>query len=158
VYVHRIGRTGRVGRSGRAITFMEPKQRRDLEAIEKHAGTTIAPWQEGATSLPAPKADEEVVPRRTRRHSRKPHDEVEPVNGTYRSLIAGAGRADGLSEADLIAAVHGAGVDGEAIRNVRLLERFALLQIPEGEVDRVVGAVDGSEVGGVKLRLEPARS
>ena len=33
VYVHRIGRTGRVGRSGRAITFVEPRQRRELEAI-----------------------------------------------------------------------------------------------------------------------------
>jgi ATP-dependent RNA helicase DeaD len=33
VYVHRIGRTGRVGRSGRAITFMESRQRRELEAI-----------------------------------------------------------------------------------------------------------------------------
>src|SRR3954467_15476730 len=52
VYVHRIGRTGRIGRSGRAITLVEPKQRRDLEAIEKHAGTTIAPWEEGATSKP----------------------------------------------------------------------------------------------------------
>src|SRR3954453_6323319 len=52
VYVHRIGRTGRVGRSGRAITFTEPRQKRDLEAIEKHAGTTIAPWEEGATSKP----------------------------------------------------------------------------------------------------------
>ena len=31
VYVHRIGRTGRVGRSGRAITFVEPRQARDLE-------------------------------------------------------------------------------------------------------------------------------
>src|SRR4051794_26984549 len=30
VYVHRIGRTGRVGRSGRAITFVEPRQRREL--------------------------------------------------------------------------------------------------------------------------------
>ncbi len=30
VYVHRIGRTGRVGRSGRAITFVEPRQRKDL--------------------------------------------------------------------------------------------------------------------------------
>src|SRR5437763_9724434 len=39
VYVHRIGRTGRVGRSGRAITFITPKQRRELEAIEKHAKT-----------------------------------------------------------------------------------------------------------------------
>jgi ATP-dependent RNA helicase DeaD len=39
VYVHRIGRTGRVGRSGRAITFVEPRQRRELEAIERHAST-----------------------------------------------------------------------------------------------------------------------
>src|SRR4051812_11477071 len=37
VYVHRIGRTGRVGRSGRAITFVEPRQKRELEAIERHA-------------------------------------------------------------------------------------------------------------------------
>jgi ATP-dependent RNA helicase DeaD len=159
VYVHRIGRTGRIGRSGRAITFVEPRQRRDLEAIEKHAGTTIGPWEEGVTSRLEADRKPVEVPRRTRRHSRKPHDDEAVVNGSsYRSIIAGAGRADGLSESDLIAAVHRAGLDGEAIRNVRLLERFALLQIPEAEVDRVVSAVDGSEVGGVKLRLEAARS
>src|SRR6478672_3929606 len=39
VYVHRIGRTGRVGRSGRAITFVEPRQRRELAAIEDNANT-----------------------------------------------------------------------------------------------------------------------
>src|SRR5215210_7947675 len=44
VYVHRIGRTGRVGRSGRAIMFVEPRQKRELEAIEKNANTHIAPW------------------------------------------------------------------------------------------------------------------
>src|SRR5215218_7239077 len=66
VYVHRIGRTGRAGESGRAITFFDPKQRRDLEAIERHANTQIAPWTEGAHVAPAP-AEE---PRR-RRH-RKP--------------------------------------------------------------------------------------
>jgi ATP-dependent RNA helicase DeaD len=155
VYVHRIGRTGRVGRSGRAITFVEPKQRRDLEAIEAHANTRIAEWQEGATVKPE-RASE--PPRRTRRHARKPHD-AEPVvlNGDYRALIAGAGRQDGLSEADLIAAVHKSGVDGEGIRNVRLLERFALLEVPAAEVGRVVEAVDGSDVGGVTLRLEPVR-
>ncbi len=41
VYVHRIGRTGRVGRSGRAITFVEPQQRRELararEQRRRHA-------------------------------------------------------------------------------------------------------------------------
>src|ERR687896_1928511 len=48
VYVHRIGRTGRVGRSGRAITLISPKQRRELEAIERHASTEIPPWSEEA--------------------------------------------------------------------------------------------------------------
>ena len=46
-YVHRIGRTGRVGRSGRAITFVEDRQKRELEAIERHIGTKIAPWTPG---------------------------------------------------------------------------------------------------------------
>src|SRR4051812_14147972 len=66
VYVHRIGRTGRVGRSGRAITFVEPKQQRELQAIERHIGTEITPWAEGARTTPAPVAE------RPRRHS-KPH-------------------------------------------------------------------------------------
>jgi ATP-dependent RNA helicase DeaD len=157
VYVHRIGRTGRIGRSGRAITFVEARQKRDLEAIEKHPGQDNAAREEGAKPEKPSRRKPVEAPRRTRRHSRKPHDEA-VVNGNYRSLIAGAGRADGLSEGDLIAAVHGAGLEGEAIRNIRLLERFALLEIPEGEVDRVVEAVNGSEVGGVKMRLEPARA
>src|SRR5204862_2608333 len=66
VYVHRIGRTGRVGRSGRAITFVEPRQRRELAAIEKHVGVPITPWTEGAHTTPAP------ISERPRRHS-KPH-------------------------------------------------------------------------------------
>ncbi|WP_420363859.1 DEAD/DEAH box helicase [Curtobacterium aetherium] len=34
-YVHRIGRTGRAGRSGAAISFVTPRERRLLSAIEK---------------------------------------------------------------------------------------------------------------------------
>src|SRR5690348_3907510 len=86
VYVHRIGRTGRVGRSGRAITFVEPRQRRELEAIENHASTKIAPWTEGAHVAP-----ERVSEPRPRRH-RKPHDH-DPIvtnGGGYTMLIATA--------------------------------------------------------------------
>jgi ATP-dependent RNA helicase DeaD len=36
-YVHRIGRTGRAGRSGDAISFVTPRERRLLKAIEKTA-------------------------------------------------------------------------------------------------------------------------
>jgi ATP-dependent RNA helicase DeaD len=151
VYVHRIGRTGRYGETGRAITFAEPRQRRDLEAIERHAKTTISPWAEGLHVPPAP-AEE---PRR-RRHT-KPHDGA-LANGDFTKLIASGGRAAGLAEADIIHAVAaGAGLDGEAIRNVRVLERFALLEVPAAEADRVAAAVDGTPVNGHTLRLQTAR-
>jgi ATP-dependent RNA helicase DeaD len=152
VYVHRIGRTGRVGRWGRAITFVEPRQRRELEAIERHAGTRISPWAEGAHVAPAPLQES-----RRRRH-RKPHDGDAGRDGDFTKLIASGGRAAGLAEADLIHAVTSqAGLDGEAVRNVRLLERFALLEVPAAEAERVAGAVDGTAVRGHTLRIEAAR-
>jgi ATP-dependent RNA helicase DeaD len=154
VYVHRIGRTGRVGRSGRAITFVEPRQARDLAAIEKHANTHISPWSEGAKVLPA-----KVEETRPRRH-RKPHDDVTlPVNGDggFRKLIASGGRAAGLAESDLIGAVAATGLDGEAIRNVRLLEQFLLFEVPSDQAARVADTVDGTDVRGHTLRLELAK-
>src|SRR5947209_12735494 len=64
VYVHRIGRTGRVGRSGRAITFYEPRQQREIGAIERHAGVKPSPWVKDARVAPTP------VSPRPRRHSK----------------------------------------------------------------------------------------
>ena len=126
--------------------------RRDLEAIEKHAGTRVAPWAEGA----------HVAPARTqeppRRH-RKPRDTNGARDGDYAKLIASGGRAAGLAEADLIHAITSrAGLEGEAVRNVRLLERFALLEVPAAEAARVAGAVDGTAVRGHTLRVEAARA
>ena len=40
-YVHRIGRTGRLGRSGRAITFVNPREMRELKVIERVTGAHI---------------------------------------------------------------------------------------------------------------------
>lgn len=40
-YVHRIGRTGRAGKKGVAITFIEPREYRQLKIIEKAAKTRI---------------------------------------------------------------------------------------------------------------------
>jgi ATP-dependent RNA helicase DeaD len=150
VYVHRIGRTGRVGRSGRAITFVEPRQKRELEAIERHASTRISPWAEGAHVAPA-KASE------PRKRHRKPHDAAVVTNGsTYTKLIANAGRHEGVEAADLIAAITAGGLDGEAVRNVRILERFALVEVPADEASRVVTSV--TEVHGRPVALEPIRT
>src|SRR6478736_6374684 len=151
VYVHRIGRTGRVGRAGRAITFIEPRQQRELAAIERHIGTGITPWAEGARTTPAPVAE------RPRRHS-KPHlsrDGDEP----QAKLVAGVGRAEGVEVADLVHAVtSAAGIDGEAVRDVRVLEHFSFLSVPLSDAERVVDAVNGTPVNGTTLRLEIARA
>jgi ATP-dependent RNA helicase DeaD len=147
-YVHRIGRTGRVGRSGRAITFVEDRQKRELEAIERHIGTSVAQWEKGAVAAPTP------VRERPRRHSKPQisrHDKEEP----YVKLVLGGGRAAGLSVADIVAAVTSStGLDGEAVRDVKLLERFSFLSVPGGEVERVIKALDGREVRGRELSLQ----
>jgi ATP-dependent RNA helicase DeaD len=151
VYVHRIGRTGRVGRSGRAITFVEPRQRREMEAIEKHIAMGIAAWIEGAHVAPA------AVAERPRRHA-KPQisrNGREP----FARLVVAAGRHEGLEPGELVHAVtHHAGLDGEAVRDVRVLERFSLLAVPASEAERVVGALDGTRAGDVTLRVEPVRA
>src|ERR1700757_4377974 len=138
-YVHRIGRTGRVGRSGRAITFVEPRQKRELEAIERHIGTEIAQWKEGAVGAPTP------VRERPRRHS-KPHIRRRDRE-RYVKLVLGSGRASGLQVADIVGAVtSAAGLEGEAVRDVMVLDRFSFLSVPAGEADHVIDALDGSEL------------
>ena len=150
VYVHRIGRTARVGRSGRAITLFEPRQRREMRAIENHAGVMLSPWVKDAHVAPTP------VISKPRRHS-KPHD-LPDGDGPARKLIVSAGRAAGLEPSDIIHAITAAtGLDGEAVRNVRVLERFAFVEVPQSDADRVVELVSGYEVKGQRLRLEPAK-
>src|SRR4051812_7554611 len=151
VYVHRIGRTGRVGRSGRATPFVDPRKKRELEAIEPHIGTSIAKWEPDA-HVPPTKISE-----RPRRHS-KPHVSR---NGheRYTKLIAGIGRREGVEVADLVHAVtEETGLDGEAVRDVKVLERFAILSVPADEVERVLERLDGTRVKGIELRLEAARA
>jgi ATP-dependent RNA helicase DeaD len=146
VYVHRIGRTGRVGRSGRAITFVEPRQKKELAAIEDHIGTSIAPWIEGAHVAPA------RIEERPRRHS-KPRAGRDGRD-RFATLIAAGGRAEGVEVADLVHEVTGAtGLDGEAVRNVRVLERFSLLEVPADDVERITSALKDR-----RLEVEPARN
>jgi ATP-dependent RNA helicase DeaD len=41
VYIHRIGRTGRMGRKGRAISFVSKHDRRQLDLVQRVAGSVI---------------------------------------------------------------------------------------------------------------------
>jgi ATP-dependent RNA helicase DeaD len=151
-YVHRIGRTGRVGRAGRAITFVESRQKRELEAIERHIGTHVAQWERGAVAAPTP------VRERPRRHS-KPRITRRDDGEQYTKLVLGGGRAAGLSVADIVASVtSSAGLDGEAVRDVLVLDRFSFLSVPESEAERVIEALNGRSLGGQSVSLERVKA
>ncbi len=149
IYVHRIGRTGRVGRSGRAITFVEPRQKRELEAIERHIGTSIEPWRQGAVGAPTP------VLERPRRHSKPQVSGRKDVEEPYTKLMLASGRRAGLRVADIVGAVtSSAGLDGESVRDVLVLDRFSFVSVPAAEADRVIEALSGRSVRGRELSLE----
>ena len=154
IYVHRIGRTGRVGRSGRAITFITPKQRRDLEAIERHAKTEIAPWSaDGGAKVQRKREPRERETRRPR-HT-KPRRELA---GARAKLIVKAGLKQGLEPADVIGAiVDHSHLEGEDISNVRLLDRFSFVEVPAARAEEVASTVSGKTVRGVPLKLEVAK-
>jgi ATP-dependent RNA helicase DeaD len=160
VYVHRIGRTGRVGRSGRAITLVTPKQRHELEAIERHAGTEIVAWSEDGKPArgdsPAPRPER----RREQREARRPRHTKprRPPDAPRAKLVVGAGGSQGLEPADVVGAiVDHSHLEGEDIRNVRVLERFSLVEVPAPRAQEVVEKVSGNEVRGIELRLEVAK-
>ncbi len=44
-YVHRIGRTGRAGRAGDAISFITPRERHLLKAIERATRQPLTPMR-----------------------------------------------------------------------------------------------------------------
>jgi ATP-dependent RNA helicase DeaD len=153
VYVHRVGRTGRVGRSGRAITLITPKQRRELDAIERHAKAEIAEWSPDGRG-PRRERPAQREPRETRRprHTKPRKDEP----GT--KLVVSAGRAQGLEPADVVSAiVDHSHLEGEDVRNVRVLERFSFVEVPRERAREVAETVTGKSVRGVTLRLELAR-
>src|SRR5215204_2332955 len=149
IYVHRIGRTGRAGESGRAVTLVTPKQRRELEAIERHAKTEIEQWSANGKGARRSRAEREAGRDARRPRHTKPHER----DGTsFVKLVVGSGRSDGLEPADVVGAVvDNTRLENADVRNVRVLERFAFVEVPSERAQQVVQSVSGKTVRGVEL-------
>src|ERR671921_477459 len=159
IYVHRIGRTGRAGESGRAITLITPKQRRDLEAIERHAKTEIEQWSPDAPA-PRERRAEREARRDPERETRRPrHTKPHPRDGVpYAKLIVGAGRQDGIEPADVVSAVvDHTHLENDDVRNVKVLERFSFVEVPADRAQAVAEAVSGKQARGAELQVEVAK-
>jgi len=79
-YTHRIGRTGRMGRHGEAITFVNPREMRELRVIERITGARIR-RRELPTATEVAEREREILEERVER-------ELESGRwGQYRDLV-----------------------------------------------------------------------
>jgi len=97
-YVHRIGRTGRAGRSGDAISFVTPRERRLLNAIEKATRQSLTAMQ-----LPTV---EDINSSRLARFDDAITQALESEDmGFFREVVAHYVRHHDVPEADVAAAL-----------------------------------------------------
>jgi ATP-dependent RNA helicase DeaD len=76
----------------------------------------------------------------------------------YVKLVVGAGRREGLEPADVVrAVVDNTHLENADVRNVRVLERFSFVQVPEARAGEVAEKVTGNRVRGAELRVEVAK-
>ena len=63
-------------------------------------------------------------------------------------LFVGAGRQQGIEPADVVGAiVDNSHLDGEDVRNVRVLERFSFVEVPADRAGEVVEKVRETRSG-----------
>ncbi|MEZ5383348.1 MAG: DEAD/DEAH box helicase [Microthrixaceae bacterium] len=121
-YVHRIGRVGRAGREGVAITLSEPRERRQLDNIERLTGRRL---------------EVSKVPSAAQRRSRQ----LEQLAATLRSTLEEAGAEAGPDASELDApdlerftAVIEA-LEGDYSERLIALAAFKLVQDISGVVE-----------------------
>ncbi len=97
-YVHRIGRTGRAGRSGEAISFVTPRERHLLKAIEKATRTTL-------TEMPMPSVEDVNATRLSRLDDRITAALDSDDLATFRDVVSHYVREHDVPELDVAAAL-----------------------------------------------------
>jgi ATP-dependent RNA helicase DeaD len=172
IYVHRIGRTGRVGRTGRAITFVTPKQRGEIGRIEKEAKTAIGEWEppeERIEHAPRPRRrdhDSERPSRPRRDREKLPADddaevadeEVAAAGDGVVKLFVNRGKRSGITEDNLRwALTEGAVVPEAEIGDIRVLERFSFVELPDAYAKTALERLDGTKLEGKQIRVEYAK-
>ncbi len=76
-YVHRIGRTGRAGRDGKAVMICEPRDEKNLDAVERLIETEI------------PRVDNPVKPAERKRAKPEDTSDEKPARGRGRGRKSG---------------------------------------------------------------------
>jgi ATP-dependent RNA helicase DeaD len=134
------------------------KQADEIPRIEREAKTVIGEWE-------PPEERIEHAPRPRRRdHSREdraPQKREKPAaesgNGHVK-LFVNRGARSGISEENLRwALTEGAVIPAEEIGDIRVLERFSFVDLPDAQAKLALERLDGTKLEGKQIRVEYAK-
>ena len=199
-YVHRIGRTGRAGRKGTAITFIHPREFRQLKQVEREIRQRIVrgqlpsaadilerqreiikhrviktleqdafadyhpivadlsldydPLDIAAAALKLfQEGFKEVVELETQSQSTSSGAEAGMVR-----LFVNAGRDNNIRPEDIVRTFAGeADIPGSSIGLIKIYSNFSFVEVPEDVAERVVSAMQGNRIKGIKINVEIAK-
>jgi len=107
----------------------------------------------GAKRKGAPSAGEGGAPRRAHRGG----PGQPPAEGMAR-IFVGAGRIAGIRPQDLVGAIaNEARIAGREIGAIQIADRFSLVDVPEGDADRVIQALRSGSLKGRKVTVRRDR-
>jgi ATP-dependent RNA helicase DeaD len=199
-YVHRIGRTGRAGKSGIAITFITPREFKQLRLIEKAIKVKIKRKEVPSMSDLLEKQKDEIKdliskvikqenishyisiveemteefePEKIAAAAIRLYQEGEPEeklevdkerfkktgerSGVTR-LFINIGKEKNISKDDILNYICEEGdMSKKDIKNIRILDKFTFLEVPEEVSERIIAILHKSIIKGHKIRAEQAK-
>ncbi len=198
-YVHRIGRTGRAGRKGTAITFIHPREFRQLKQIERELRLRIIRGQLPSAADVLEK-QREVIKRRVLKTLEQDafadyHPIVADLAADYDPLDVAAaalklfqegfkedaevenqalshsgaekgmvrlfvnvGRDNNIRPEDIVRSFAGeSDIPGNAIGLIKIQSNFSFVEVPEDLVERVISAMHGNKIKGMRINVEVAK-
>ena len=198
-YVHRIGRTGRAGRRGTAITFIHPREFRQLKQIEREIRQRIMRGQLPSAADILEK-QREVIKRRILKTLEQDSfadyhpivadlaadydpldvaaaalklfqegfkEDAEVENQTFSHsgaekgmvrLFVNVGRDNNIRPEDIVRSFAGeADIPGNAIGLIKIQSNFSFVEVPEDLAERVISAMHGNRIKGMRINVEVAK-
>ncbi|WP_082121518.1 DEAD/DEAH box helicase [Endomicrobium proavitum] len=73
-------------------------------------------------------------------------------------LFINIGKKDNVRAGDFVGAIAGeAGIRGDAVGNIKILEAFSFVEVPTENADDVINALNASNIKGKRVNAEPAK-
>jgi ATP-dependent RNA helicase DeaD len=199
-YVHRIGRTGRAGRKGTAITFIHPREFRQLKQVEREIRQRIVRGQLPSAADILERQREIIKHRVIKTLEQDAFADYHPIvadlaldydpvdiaaaalklfqegfkevaeletqsmstsSGAEAGMVrlfVNAGRDNNIRPEDIVRTFAGeADIPGSSIGLIKIYSNFSFVEVPEDVAERVVSAMQGNRIKGIKINVEIAK-